>query len=1064
MTKRRASILTRLFMIIAGFCSVAAVGAGILLFNSLLLLPSVLLPLVIASFYHYRISLKLTEIYIVAAVVLFIFVPVDRKAVEIVLVSVLSTLGIAIIHTFISRRRNGIDRRDEYEFLFRNVFLGVFVVEAVDEGENFIICDMNPAAEKIHGIRRRNALGKEIDEVLPWVKESTLFGTFQEICEGEEKPDISPILVQSGKRSYWIKNYVYKQTKNVLINVFSDVTDWIETRGELEEQKQLYEALFENKHIIMLLIDPLDGSIVNANRLAVEFYGYSREKLLSMKVADINTLPENKLQVELQKARLQNTSFFHFKHRLANGEVREVEVHSGPVVQKGRVLLFSVIHDVTSRNRTEKELAESRARYVQLAENIPDIVFVLDGNLNCVYWNKACEQLTKIPAEAAMGKPVEKIYPFANKNRIRSMLNDMIRYPRTNTYIENITVDKESLSFEISALPTGVGVLFVVRDMTDKIKLTSELLEVNRFLEAIGKCNEAIVYAANEKDLLDEVCRSLIEFGMYQSIWIAFYDPDSPERPLNVISEAGKKKPGHPANRSVRISIGNPMCSVRQVMQKKFPIRFVIDDDFYIKNLQSDLDIQPGVKAGFCIPMLYQSDLLGILMIYSVKEESFKEEEARYLTDLTANIAHAVMGYRSRDQKLIAERKLHERLRYEEGLAMFSRSLLSDDETAIREALGSLLSTSGTERVYIFGNSIDDTGELGARILYEMRSNRAAPAIEKSPFGKFRYSIAGDLQNRLENGGTITNLLSDFTSGKGKKFKTKSDYSLLVLPITIGSKWSGFMGFVDTDSGREWSDNDVRLLRTASEIVGLYIGRKNSEQRVHSYQDQLRHLAYELSIAEERQRKQLATQLHDTIVQNLAISKINMGMMKNELHNDEISGKIDKIVSLIDLSIKQSRNLMNELSPPMLFDLGFAEAIEGLIDDLEVKFGLKAEITRGYKALRLPQDKAIVLYTSMRELMMNVIKHSGSKEAKISLNIAKENLYIEIADNGKGFDPDTVLAAPGVDKGFGLFSVRERLSYIDGELTIDSVPGKGTTVTLRIPFSKKEAAGTGGLE
>src|SRR5205807_2033443 len=111
---------------------------------------------------------------------------------------------------------------------------------------------------------------------------------------------------------------------------------------------------------IKLLIDPSDGSIVDANPAAAEFYGWSLEQLRGMKIAQINMLSPEQILAEMESARTQRRMAFHFKHRLADGSVRDVDVYSGPVAWRGRALLLSILHDVTERNQLEEQLRRAQ--------------------------------------------------------------------------------------------------------------------------------------------------------------------------------------------------------------------------------------------------------------------------------------------------------------------------------------------------------------------------------------------------------------------------------------------------------------------------------------------------------------------------------------------------------------------------------------------------------------------------------------------------------------------------------------------------------------------------------
>ena len=126
--------------------------------------------------------------------------------------------------------------------------------------------------------------------------------------------------------------------------------------AELEERAEFYRAMFEGNTAIKLLIDPLDGQIIDANPAASAFYGWSLDELRTMRISQINILTDEALRLELQRARMSAVPAFHFKHRRAQGDVRDVDVYSGPVVLHGRTLLLSIIHDVTERNRLEDRL------------------------------------------------------------------------------------------------------------------------------------------------------------------------------------------------------------------------------------------------------------------------------------------------------------------------------------------------------------------------------------------------------------------------------------------------------------------------------------------------------------------------------------------------------------------------------------------------------------------------------------------------------------------------------------------------------------------------------------
>ncbi|MDD3518121.1 MAG: EAL domain-containing protein [Chromatiales bacterium] len=144
------------------------------------------------------------------------------------------------------------------------------------------------------------------------------------------------------------------------------------------EREALYEGMFLTNNAVKLLIDPDDGHIVDANPAAAEFYGYPLETLKRMRIIDINALPEQEVHAEMARARAKGKLYFEFPHRLANGEIRQVEVHSGPVDLHGRRLLFSIIHDITERWRAERRVRRLSNFYAALSQTNQAIVRIDD--------------------------------------------------------------------------------------------------------------------------------------------------------------------------------------------------------------------------------------------------------------------------------------------------------------------------------------------------------------------------------------------------------------------------------------------------------------------------------------------------------------------------------------------------------------------------------------------------------------------------------------------------------------------------------------------------------------
>ena len=155
------------------------------------------------------------------------------------------------------------------------------------------------------------------------------------------------------------------------------------------QSRNHYASLFENNHSIMLLINPETAAITDANHTACAFYGYTRAELTGMKISDINMLTDEEVYQEMQRAQSEERNHFEFRHRLANGEIRDVDVFSGPILIGDKKRLYSVIHDITRRKQAEAALADSETSFRLLYERAPLAYQSLDSDGRLIQVNQA---------------------------------------------------------------------------------------------------------------------------------------------------------------------------------------------------------------------------------------------------------------------------------------------------------------------------------------------------------------------------------------------------------------------------------------------------------------------------------------------------------------------------------------------------------------------------------------------------------------------------------------------------------------------------------------------------
>ena len=174
--------------------------------------------------------------------------------------------------------------------------------------------------------------------------------------------------------------------------IASDIQD-IKNKETALRKSESYSEIFFNDHTVMMLIDPNNGDIVDANPAAVNFYGYTHDELIKMKISDIRISNADIVSKEMQKAAANQKNHFIFKHRLANGEIRDVDVYSGLIKQESKNLLYSIIHDITEQKKLESKLKESENKFRTFFENIMDAVLLTIPDGTILAANPATEKL-----------------------------------------------------------------------------------------------------------------------------------------------------------------------------------------------------------------------------------------------------------------------------------------------------------------------------------------------------------------------------------------------------------------------------------------------------------------------------------------------------------------------------------------------------------------------------------------------------------------------------------------------------------------------------------------------
>jgi PAS domain S-box-containing protein len=306
---------------------------------------------------------------------------------------------------------------------------------------------MNPIALKLMGgTKVDDYLGKDIfDFIHKDYREQTL-KRLKKLAQSETLPHIESKFVRKDGLAIDVEitsRPIMYQGKPAVVSAFQDITDRIEMEKKLKRNEELYRQMFEKNQAIKLMVDPEDGRIINANKAAGEFYGYPVDKLKQMKITDLNMLRPERIAEEMKKAKNDEKAYFEFPHRLASGEIRHVEVYSSSLLDGDKVYLYSIIHDVTERKKSDrkvqlalKDLKRSNEELEHFAHiishDLKQPMSVLIGYLN----------LLKIKYEPYMNEELELIIDkMINRNYMMiNMINDLLSYSKIMTHSHTFSI------------------------------------------------------------------------------------------------------------------------------------------------------------------------------------------------------------------------------------------------------------------------------------------------------------------------------------------------------------------------------------------------------------------------------------------------------------------------------------------------------------------------------------------------------------------------------------------------------------------------------------------------
>ena len=283
----------------------------------------------------------------------------------------------------------------------------------------------------------------------------------------------------------------------------------------------------------------------------------------------------------------------------------------------------------------------------------------------------------------------------------------------------------------------------------------------------------------------------------------------------------------------------------------------------------------------------------------------------------------------------------------------------------------------------------------------------------------------------------------------------------VIAPMIARDRMLGAITFVTAESGRRFGDIDVILAEDLAARAALAV----DNARLHTEALRAREeaeadraaLRRQLAAAEEAERQRLARELHDQLGQHLTAFSLSLAEARRQLTAGQSADtRLGQLEDLARAMTREARYLALELRPPELDDVGLESALRTYVEQWSARYGVAAEVSVGGLAAESPlsREATTAAYRVMQEALTNVARHAAARQVSVFLEKTSDELRVIVEDDGRGFDPQATVQRVKLERRLGLAGMRERAALAGGTLELESSPGKGTSIYMRVPLPR----------
>ncbi|MFP4144106.1 MAG: PAS domain S-box protein [Phycisphaeraceae bacterium] len=827
-----------------------------------------------------------------------------------------------------------------------------------------------------------------------------------------------------------------------------------------------------------------DGVIISWNEGARQMFGYSGEEMLgrSLRVLMPGDRADEFEAIRERVQRGERVSPFETERITRDGQRLPVSVRVSPVLDEaGRVIGASTI------DRDISERVKSRQRLESLLHTIPDLIFILDARGTYLEVHTGEPHLLVAPPEQLLGRTVHDVMPADVSEKLQGVIAHTLATGELQEIEHALEVAGETHWFAARVVPYKAAerpsVLWLSRDITDQKRAEDSLSRSEeRFAKVFNAAPVAgIISRVSDARILEanKAWEQATGFSRADTLGLTCWEmgvlPSLAEQETLLERASGGavyEQEVHYRHRSGEVRVALSSTDLVEFAGQRCLVT-MFQDITELKRADAALrESEARFRAAFEQAAVGMAQVAPDGHFMRVNEKfthivGYSGAELEKLTYL--ELTHP-------DHREINEKMFLDLNRGEAGAYTYEKRYYRKDgsEVWVHVSASPVLSETG-QVLYTLGVVEDIT---------QRKEAEAALADSEARFrAAFGQAAVGIVM--VEPGGHFTEVNDRFCEIVGRTAEELRQMTFLDLthPEDRPANWQAFerskrgeLAYLNYEKRYLHADGHAVWVRVSSTPVlddagapRFHLGvvediteRKLAEQEVARHQaalvrraEQLRALTAELTDAEQRERRRLAQILHDHLQQLLVAVKMRTAQLHGQV-GEGPRGSVEQMDELLDQAIEASRTLTMELAPPVLYGAGLVAGLEWLGRWMEEKHGLKVHVEADEAAEPAGESLRAMLFSGVRELLFNVVKHAQTNEAWVTVTRTDEpGIRIVVEDEGAGFDPEAA-ASDTSGGGFGLFSLGERLEALHGSMELESSPGEGTRVTVLAPLNEAE--------